>query len=482
MNQKFAVITALAVLFLSGAAPVAAQGLNVTDLRGDLAQDARGDEIHTVLGPSIYVEDVEWDKANDTAYLTVVSEESQSLDVIDSVRYEEKGQVQIQSYNVGDGRSTLEVDAWGRGRQVLDVQTGETLTRLQSSGDVDLLVKTYWFVPPLIFLILLVYFVLRAKRKDERQRGTSVWDLKKESWITVVHRSISVDTSTWGGKVKYYWLRFKERVLDIYYGGTVRSSVMLLLLAFSADWILFNRAAYFWIAESPLRTRVALMTVPLGIVAARTAAWINGLWREQFENFVLVCDEGDVEGDLTEFESVSQFLDEYGTHEQGYRFLAMDQEVFDRFEYLIDDDLTKKKYGDGDEILLARQIDLERNKILPDPNILHDSGKIRADEQKIKENHDRIRRMKQAWDMLKGSADLIEDKAMEIAHRNVADQYQAALSGDADAGVGDMIDQVAEVEDDGNEEKDPFDDLLNAMDPRTSKGEVVSNGSGDDDE
>jgi hypothetical protein len=69
---------------------------------------------------------------------------------------------------------------------------------------------------------------------------------------------------------------------------------------------------------------------------------------------------------------------------------------------------------------------------------------------------------------------------MEIAHRNVADQYQAALSGDADAGVGDMIDQVAEVEDEGNEDKDPFDDLLNAMDPRTSKGEVVSNG--DDDE
>jgi hypothetical protein len=485
MNKKFVLLTAIVALAL--VAPVAAQSvgpLNVTDLRGELREQARGDEIHTVLGPSIYVEDVEWDGQNDTAHLTVVSEGSQSLEVIDSVRYEEEGQVNIQSFRVDDGRSTLQVDAWGRGRQVLDVRAGDTLTRIQSASDVNLLVKTYWFVPPLVFLILLIYFVLRAKRKDERERGTSVWDLKKEEYITVVHRSIEVDTSSWAGKLKYYWLRFKERVLDVYYGGTVRSSIMLLLLAFSADWILLNRAAYFWIAGDPLRTRIALMTVPLGIVAARTAGWINSLWRDEWEQFVLVCDEGDLDNDdLREYESVQGFLEDYDGHdEMGYRFLAMDTAVFDRFEKLLDDDLTRKKYGDGGEILLARQIDLDNNRILPDPNILHDTGKIRADEEKIHENSKKIRRVAQAWDMLIGSAELIEDKAMEIAHRNVAEQYDEAMQGDGT--VSGMIEGIGEIEQEGDDVdvEDPVDGLLDAMDPRTSKGEVVADGSGGDED
>ena len=251
MSKKFIILTLLVVSALV-APTAAAQGMNVSDLRGELAQEARGDEIHTVLGPSIYVEDVEWDGANDTAYLTVVSEGSRSLEVIDSVRYEEEGQVQIQSYNVGDGRSTLEVDAWGRGRQVLDVRTGDTLTRIQSASDIDLLIKTYWFLPAVIFLILLVYFVIRAKRKDERERGTKVWDLKAEEYITVVHRSINVDTSTYRGKVKYYLIRAKERILDVYYGGTVRSSIMVLLAAFVVDRLLLGGRVYFWIAGDPL--------------------------------------------------------------------------------------------------------------------------------------------------------------------------------------------------------------------------------------
>ena len=481
MSKKFILITLLVLVVSIGAPSAGAQELNASDLRGSLEDQARGDEITKVLDPTIYVENVRWDGQNDTAYMTVVSEGSQQIDVIDSVRYEREGQVQIQSYNVGDGRSTLEVSAWGRGRQVLDVRTGDTLTRVQSASDLNLLIKTYWFIPPLIALILIAYFVLRGKRKDERERGTKVWDLKREEYITVIHRSISIDTSTYRGKIKYYLVRLKERILDIYYGGTIRSSILLLLVIFGIDRLALGGLIYYTIASDPTLTRIALMTIPIGIVSSYLASWIVDLWRSDFEKYILVADEGDVESDLTEFDSVAQFLDEYdGAEDQGYRFLAMDNEVFERFEYMIDDSLTSKKYGDGDEILLARQIDLERNKILPDPNILNDSGQIRADEKKIHENHRRIRKMKQAWDMLKGSAELIEDKAMEIAHENVAEQYQKALNSE-DSSVSSMIEQASDLEDEGKD-SDPFDDLLDAMDPRTSKGEVVPNEEGDLDE
>ena len=462
-------------------------GYNVSDLEGELREQIDDEnQIRRTLDTDTYLRSVEWDGGNDTAYLTVVSSNDEEITVTDAVTYDQQKQADRQDFTVS-GTKTLKVDSWKRGRQVLDVSTEDTITRVASSSSPDLLQKVYWFVPAVIFAVFVAYFTLRGKRKEDRQRGTQVWDRKEERYIEVVHRSIEVDTSSYLGVLKYHVLRLKESVMDFYYGGTVRGVVLLLLGAWLVDFFAFNQLLWYSLSSSDRATLFALISVPIGVSAAYTASWILSLFPRDYEHDLLVLDEGELSGDeLPEYDDVQSFIENYqGRDDAGYRFLAMDDEVFSRFERVLEDDLTEKPYADGDEIKIARMVDLERNKILPDPSILHDSGEIRANEDLIERNHQILVRFKEAFNILRGAAPLIEDYAREQAHASVAEKWAKALSSSDEDDVASVLDELTRVSDHaGNRDVDAggrLEGILDKFDPRTSKGDVRRGGEDGDD-
>jgi hypothetical protein len=469
----------LAVFSLSGlvsAQGVDTGGINASDLVGELS-DTPETDVYQTLDSDTYIKDVTWDGENNTAYLTIVSSNSEQLTIYDYNVYQNQGTAPFQKFTI-QGEETIQVDATSQGIQRLSVSTENRINLVKSGTDLNLTKKVVWFFAFAILLFAILVMTIYRKKEFDRKRLSGVFDLVSGEIIETVFESDKVDTSSWSGKIKYAYLNSKESFYEnVVYNKLALSLSPAVILVF--DFLLLNGEIYYTITGNRYGRLAILLLIPALIIGYMTGGKMLDWFYNPREVIVFVLDEGEIEvEDMEEMEDLADVIENYGkVSDGGIRILEMAEEVYSRFETAIEDDLHEKPYkGDIEQnVKIARRADLENARFLPNWEKLKTSDEVQQYHHYAKENNNLLRKFADKIDRLIGASAGIEEIAMRKAYRQVAEDMQDALSGDEEVTIDEFVSQIMEQGEE-EEEVEALEELADAMTPSSEKKEIESNG------
>lgn len=449
----------------------------LNEIEQNFNQEAEELDIYRTLTDHVYVQKANWRPKENKVRLTLVADQTTKLSFIDEVHSGEL--TPIQHYTISQGTTTISVNARsqgiGEGVQKLKVSTDnyEIDTPLQNSPGVDFSLRVE-FALALVVIIIIFYLTSKiVKKRVQLLRRRGVYDIVDQEWIRLVWPSEDIDRTTWGGKIKYAWVRFKE----IAESKFIKSKNPLIpLIGLSAiligvDALAFNHYILYSIQQTEFTREYAFAAIISTAAGWWYAYRMKDLWGNYTGREILSLDFGQIPtSDELKGETTKEMLEEISEDEtkESLRLVKMSNEVYQEFDNLIDTRPKKIKYGDGEnehEFYVVRRMDLDKKEIL---NTVESLPKSIIDVSKYilhaKENNRYLKSKWQKIELFMGALPVIMERLREESAKNVAEELERAFRKQEELDVEKAVENMMEnanVEADERDHLQKFKDAIN---------------------
>jgi len=421
---------------------VQAQSVNTSELVDELKNQAQETDITQTLDSDTYIKSENWDAQNNTAYLTIVSSNSEQLTIYDFGAFSDGQNVQYQRYTI-QGEQTIQVDVSSiGGRQSLFIGTEDSPNKVVSVKGIDWQAQENILLVSLVTALLLVIYTLYNWWRKDQKEDRGVWDLVTKGWIETTQESDTMEIERWRDYPAYLWVRIKESSVKIAEKPFKIGLIGALILI--ADRLLLSGYIYYTLIDnSYIGTKLMVLFIGGTLFSYPASLYIVKKKYPLRRIPILVLDWGEI--GAQDLEDVLDPSTEIENIHESVRLVEMSDTVYKRFNIKIEDSLAEIPYGETNKKMkIARRIDFDENEILPNWQQLNSQKKVMEHQSYAKLNtkliKDYVRKVQTQISRIAG----YKEKTRQEQTRQVAKDISQVLSGDSTE-AGQEIEQLTEA-------------------------------------